>query len=142
MRFCICLLTAVLLAQTGAGAPIQGKFSHFITASGDKLMDGDKEFRFISFNVPALNIHEDELEFTRSNSFSLPDEYELRDVFETVRQLGGHAVRLQAIPVRRKDQGTDTPTAVEAPGKFSEELFKVLDLVLALANEYQVRVIV
>jgi hypothetical protein len=105
-------------------------------------MDGDKEFRFISFNVPTLNIHEDELEFTRSNSYALPDEYELRDVFETVRQLGGHAVRLRAIPMRRKDQGTEVPSAVEAPGKFSEESFKVLDLILALANEYQVRVII
>ena len=27
---------------------------HFITRRGDQLIDGDKPFRFISFNIPNL----------------------------------------------------------------------------------------
>lgn len=116
-------------------------FEHFITKKGNKLMDGDKEFRFISYNVPTLNYNEDEFGFTNINAYSLPDEFELRDIFETVSQMGGKVVRLYTIPARIESEPNGTPTYVLGPNQFSEEAFKTMDMVLALANEYQVRII-
>ncbi|HYG20308.1 MAG TPA: hypothetical protein VD816_15325 [Ohtaekwangia sp.] len=116
-------------------------FENFITVSGHRLMDGDMPFRFISFNVPTLNYQEDEMSFTETNPYALPTEYEMRDVFETVRQMGGRVIRIYTIPVKNKNFPEEAPTYVEAPGKFNEDAFKVTDMMLALANEYQIRII-
>lgn len=117
------------------------KIDNFITVSGNKLMDGDKEFRFISFNVPTLNYQEDEMSFTQTNPYKLPDEFEMRDVFETVKEMGGQVIRIYTIPVRNKNFPKEAPTYVENPGQFNEEAFKVTDTMLALANEYNIRII-
>lgn len=133
------LLTFCLLAISGA---VQAEgFENFITVKGYQLMDGDKPFRFVSFNVPTLNYQEDEMSFKVTNPYALPDEYEMRDVFESVRQTGGSVIRIYTIPVRNKNFPPEAPTYVEAPGKFNEEAFKVTDQMLALANEYGVRII-
>ena len=130
----ICLLFVL------SGAFAQG-FDNFVSVSGNKLMDGDKEFRFISFNVPTLNYQEDEMTFTLTNPYRLPDEFEMRDVFETVKEMGGQVIRIYTIPVRNKNFPSESPTYVEGPGQFNEEAFKVTDLMLALANEYEIRII-
>ncbi|HNW50002.1 MAG TPA: hypothetical protein PKH79_02900 [Prolixibacteraceae bacterium] len=116
-------------------------FDHFITANGNKLMDGEKPFRFVSYNVPTLNFNEDEFEFGRKHPYSLPDEFELRDVFETVSQMGGKVIRLYTLPVKFNFEPDDVPSYVLAPNTFSEEAFKTMDKVLMLANEYQIRLI-
>lgn len=130
----------LILISCNATVP-EARFENFISVSGNKLMDGQKEFRFISYNVPTLAFNEDEFGFTQKHAYSLPDEFELRDVFESVSQMGGKVVRLYTIPVRFEFEPEDAPAYVLAPGKFSEEAFKTMDLALALANEYQVRVI-
>jgi mannan endo-1,4-beta-mannosidase len=117
-------------------------FDHYITAKGAYLMDGDKIFRFLSFNIPNLNYIEDELHFTATNPYGLPNEFEIRDAFESVRQMGGTVVRLYTIPVRNTALPVHAVTYVEGPGQFNEEAFKTLDLVLALAHEYQIRLII
>ena len=114
----------------------------FITASGAHLMEGTKPFRFISLNIPNLNFVEDEFAFTRAHEYRLPDEFELRDAFESVRQLGGSAVRMYTFPVRTEGDPRDLPRYVLAPGTFDETSFRTMDLALALANRYGVRVIV
>ncbi|MDA3881640.1 MAG: hypothetical protein PF436_14725 [Prolixibacteraceae bacterium] len=116
-------------------------FENYITVEGNKLMDGDEVFRFVSFNVPTLNYNEDEFEFSRLSPYSLPNEYEIRDVFETINQMGGKVVRMYTIPAKMQNAPDGTPTYVLAPGEFDETSFETMDLVLALANEYQVRVI-
>ncbi|MFA9388449.1 MAG: hypothetical protein ACERKD_01490 [Prolixibacteraceae bacterium] len=116
-------------------------FEFFITTKGNKLMDGNQEFRFVSYNVPTLHYNEDEFGFEQLNAYSLPDEFELRDVFESVSQMGGKVVRLYTIPAKIETEPDGTPTYVLGPNQFSEEAFKTMDLVLALANEYQVRII-
>ena len=116
-------------------------FKNFVTVSGNKLMDGNKELRFFSFNVPTMNYQEDEMTFTQTNPYALPTEFEMRDVFATVKEMGGQVIRIYCIPVRNKNFPTEAPTYVEAPGKFNEEAFKVTDKMLALANEYGVRII-
>lgn len=134
--WCLILIVTVNVTMNTAHG-----FEHFITADGHRLMDGDKPFRFISFNVPTVNYQEDEMAFTVTNPYALPTEYELRDIFETVRQMGGRAIRNYTIPVRNAKFPGEAPTYVEAPGEFNEEAFRVTDMMLALANEYGIRVV-
>ena len=116
-------------------------FENFITVSGNKLMDGKKPFRFISFNVPTLNYQEDVMDFKQTNPYTLPDEFEMRDVFASIKEMGGQVIRIYTIPVRNKNFPAASPTYVEAPGVFNEDAFKVTDMMLALANEYHIRII-
>lgn len=116
------------------------EFKNFISTKGQFLMDGDKEFRFISMNIPNLNYIEDELSFTTKNPYRYPTEFEIRDAFETVKQMGGKVVRMYTIPVKRAGE-PDNPTFVTGPGEFVEEAFVVNDLMLKVANETGIRVI-
>lgn len=123
-------------------ATIHGQnFENYITVSGDKLMNGKMPFRFISVNVPTLNYQEDVMDFNQTNPYALPDEFEMRDVFASVKEMGGQVIRIYTIPVRNKNFPTTSPTYVESPGVFNEEAFKVTDKMLALANEYHIRII-
>lgn len=116
-------------------------FKNFVSVDGNKLMDGDKEYRFISFNVPTLNYQEDEMNYKETNPYGLPTEFEMRDVFATVKEMGGQVIRIYTIPVRNTRFPKNAPTYVEGPGKFNEEAFKITDKMLQLANEYNVRII-
>lgn len=117
-------------------------FENFITVSGNKLMEGESEFRFISFNIPNLNFVEDEMAFTRKHAFGLPSSFEIRDALESVKQMGGRVVRLYTIPVRRETDIEDVPRYVLGPGEFDERSFTVMDTVLAIANEVEIRLII
>jgi len=119
-----------------------GAFANFITQFSVKLYDGEKEFRFISFNIPNLLIIEDNLSFTERNPWRLPDHFEIEDAFRTIRALGGTVVRTYVLPVRRPDDAENVPKYVVGPGQFNEEAFRAMDQVLALANEYSVRLII
>ncbi len=133
-----CLLISIMTYSN----LVYGQFDHFITVAGNKLMDGEQELRFISFNVPTLNYVEDNMSFEQTNPYGLPSEFELRDLFETVQMLGGQVVRTYTIPVRNKNFPKECITYVEGPGQFNEEAFQALDMVLALAAEYKIRVII
>ena len=114
----------------------------FITVRGDQLREGDKPFRFISFNLPNLQLIEDNLPFTETNSWRLPDEFEIRDGLMTVRQMGGTVVRIYALSVIRTNDPPGTARHVLGPGLFNEEAFRELDLVLKIANEQGIRLII
>ena len=133
------LVVAVLILSMGS-MKAQG-FENFVTVKGSQIFDGKKPYRFISFNVPNLNYVEDDMEFTRLNPYDLPTEFEMRDAFATVKEMGGQVIRIYTVPVYNSNFPDGTPTFVEAPGKFNEEAFKTLDLMMALANEYEVRII-
>lgn len=117
-------------------------FKNFITVKGNQLLDGDKEFRFLSYNVPTLNYVEDNMDFEETNPYGLPSEFELRDLFTSMQILGGNVARTYTIPVRNKNFPKEAVTYVEAPGKFNEDAFKVMDTMLALAAEYKIRIII
>lgn len=117
-------------------------FEHFVTVSGDRLMDGNEELRFISFNIPNLHCIEDNMRFEEINPWRLPEAFEIRDALETAKAMGGTVVRLYTITVRRKEDLPNTPRYVLGPGQFNEEAFRVYDQILALANEVGVRVII
>jgi hypothetical protein len=117
-------------------------FSEFITADQDKLMEGDEEFRFISFNIPNLHYIEDYFPFEETNPWRLPDEYEIRDALTSIKQMGGRVARTYVISVRRQDDQPGLIRHVEGPNQFNEEAFKALDKVLQVANEEGIRLII
>jgi hypothetical protein len=118
------------------------RLQNFITARGGKLFDGEKEFRFISFDIPNLLEIEDNVAFTNENPWRLPDEFEINDALETIRSLGGTATRTYVITVERTNDTPEIPRHVLAPGKFDELGFRALDQVLAAANRTGVRLII
>ncbi len=138
--FLTCAFALIVFACT---SPAIGQgFRHFITRDGGRLMDGDREFRFVSFNIPNLHYVEDAMAFDNRMPFRFPDEYEIRDALVTIRQMGGRVARTYSLPVFQKSAPAGTPKYVEAPGKFNEEAFRTLDRVLAVANEEGVRLII
>ena len=140
IRFLL-VLTIIQLIISCSAKRIE-TFDHFITTRKAMLFDGEKEFRFLSYNVPTLNYVEDNMEFEQTNPYGLPTEFELRDVFKTLNQIGGNVVRAYTIPVRNEKFPKKAITYVEGPGQFNEQAFKSMDTMLALASEYKIRVII
>ena len=64
-------------------------------------MDGARELRFISFNIPNLHYIEDDHAFESPNPWRIADEYEIRDALTAIKQLGGNVVRIYAPSVRK-----------------------------------------
>ena len=115
---------------------------NFITRRGDQLFDGDKPFRFISFNIPNLMVIEDAYEFTKPNPWRWPDEFEIEDALESVRQMGGQVVRTYVLSVRREGSDMGEYVHVLGPGEFNEEGFRALDKVIEVARRKGIRVII
>ncbi len=133
------LLCALVRPSFGrAEAPLQ----NFITAHGDQLFDGDKPFRFISWNIPNLHLIEDQFAANATNAWCLPNRFEINDALATVREMGGTVVRTYAISVERGSDPPANASHVWGPGKFNEEAFRSLDQVLQIANEQGVRLII
>lgn len=118
------------------------QFQNFVTAKGDKLMDGERELRFISVNIPNLHYLEDYLPFTGTNPWRLPDEFEIRDALTTVKQMGGKVARIYVFSVKKPSDSPDIVRHVRAPGVFDQEAFRTFDKVLQVANEVGVRLII
>ena len=118
------------------------QLTNFITARGDKLMDGDRELRFISVNIPNLHYLEDDLPFNGTSQWRLPDEFEIRDALTAVKQLGGKVARIYVFSVKKQDDTPDIIRHVQAPGEFNEEAFRTLDRVLQIANQLGIRLII
>lgn len=117
-------------------------FDQFITASGDRLLEGDNEYRFVSFNIPNLHYIEDHMPFTETNPWRLPNEFEIRDALLSIRQMGGQVARLYTLSVKSPNDGPEIPRHILGPGEFNEEAFIVLDKVLQVANKVGVRIII
>lgn len=136
---------AASVASTSAQSIFDQKnfktFENFITVDGTSLKDGEKDFRFISFNVPTLLYVEDEMKFSATDPYGLPTEFELRDLYQSISDMGGQVVRAYTIPVRNENFPEGSVTYVEAPGVFNEEAFKVMDMAIALAAEYDIRLV-
>ncbi len=128
--------------NTGCNKGVATGFDHFITAKDGRLYDGDREFRFISYNIPNLHYVEDNMAFEETNPFRFPDEFEIRDALLSIRQMGGQVVRLYTLSVRRPDDPDDMPRHISGPGQFNEQAFVALDKCLQIANEYGVRLII
>jgi mannan endo-1,4-beta-mannosidase len=133
------LLTIALLAVSVVA---QNDLKVFVTRSGNKLMEGSQEYRFISFNIPNLHVVEDNMAFEATNEWRFPDEFEITDALTSIKQLGGRATRMYVISICRKEGPNPIPCHVKRPGEFNEEAFQALDKVLEIANRVGVRVII
>ncbi len=138
-RSSLAILILTLLTPAAFG---QDDMSRFVTRSGDTLMEGDKEYRFVSFNIPNLHLVEDNMAFEATNEWRFPDEYEITDALTSVRQMGGRVVRIYVMSICRPEGPNPIPCHVRKPGEFDEEAFRALDRVLQVANRVGVRVII
>ncbi|QEG33992.1 cellulase family glycosylhydrolase [Bythopirellula goksoeyrii] len=139
----------VLVFLAAIGGPLQfasgedaRPVRHILSSQGDELYDGDQLFRFISFNIPNLHLIEDSFSFTDPNPWRWPNEFEIEDALESIRQLGGTVVRTYVLSVRREGSDMGEYVHVRGPGDFNEEAFRVLDKVLQIAGEKGIRVII
>src|SRR4030095_8391576 len=130
----------ILILSTLVAA--QNDMRYFLTRNGDKLMEGDREYRFVSFNIPNLHLVEDNMAFEATNEWRFPDEFEITDALMTIKQMRGRVARMYVISICRRDGPNPIPCHVKKPGEFNEEAFRALDKVLEVANRVGVRVII
>lgn len=139
----IAFATLFLLLFAGAAARAQTPpFEAFVTRRGDQLYEGDNQLRFVSFNIPNLFVIEDAFGFLDDAPWRWPNEFEIADALESVRQMGGGVVRSYVISVRREGSDMGDKVHVLAPGVFNEDAFAAIDQVLKIANEKKIRVII
>ena len=136
------IFAAIFLTSAFSILAAETPLQHFITAHDGKLFDGEKEFRFLSLNIPNLLIVEDNVPFAEENPWRLPDKFEINDSLETLVQMGGTVTRSYVITVVKTNDLPGTPRHVLAPGKFNEKAFRALDEVFAAANRTGVRLII
>jgi mannose/cellobiose epimerase-like protein (N-acyl-D-glucosamine 2-epimerase family) len=136
------VLSAALALPAGPATATPAGPWPFISAGGDRLFEDDQEFRFLSFNVPNLHYVEDDMRFEQAMPFRWPDEYEITDALESVRQIGGQVVRTYALSVRKAGDPPGMPRHVLGPGQFDEAGFEALDAVLDVARQKGVRLII
>src|SRR4030042_4959673 len=84
---CVAFL-AMCLTCMAQGAGKQA-FENFVRRDGDVLKDRNREFRFLSFNIPNLHYVEDDMRFDRGMPFRLPEAFEIDDAPGTIEQMGG-----------------------------------------------------
>ncbi|MCJ8013486.1 discoidin domain-containing protein [Paenibacillus sp. KQZ6P-2] len=120
--------------DTKSNTSIEG-FDTFISRQGDKLMDGEKEFRFISMNGSNLT-------YIPNPSWQRVDAWEQEDVFKSLVQIGGTVVRLYPFTIKGGIANKDQPSHINGLRDYGEDFFRDLDKVLEFANKYQIRVII
>ncbi len=131
-------LTCTAQPQRQGGA--QG-FDNFIRRDGDVLKDGDRVFRFLSFNIPNLHYVEDDMRFDCRMPFRLPDQFEIDDALGTIAQMGGQVVRTYTLSLKKPGDSADQPRYILGLGQFNEDAFATLDRVIAAAHRHRIRLI-
>jgi len=136
---------AFVLLLAGCGehqereTPLHPDFTTFVVRRGDRLMEGDREFRF--FGLAAPNVQQNESQLRRDMVNRFPDEFEIRDLFSGIQRTGGLATRTFTLSVSAPaDSGV--PVYIPARRTYNEEAFRCLDRVVALAHEYNIRLII
>lgn len=130
------LISPGLFAQTSQISP---KLKNFITVQVDRLMDGEKPFRFFGLAAPNIQQNESQIRADRTNRF--PDEFEIRDIYSGIQRTGGLATRTFSLSVYSPDDN-GMPVYIPARRTYNEEAFQCLDRVIAFAHEYNIRVII
>lgn len=131
-----CLLMANVSGQT---KPAKPAYKNIVTRQGDKLMDGNKEFRFMGLAAP--NIQQNESQIRKDGTNRFPDEFEIRDIFSGIQRSGGLATRTFSLSVYSPDD-KGMPVYITARRTYNEDAFRCLDRVIALSHEYNVRLII
>jgi mannan endo-1,4-beta-mannosidase len=111
----------------------------FITRQGDQLMEGAQPFRFFGLCASTLNMTKEQLLPDWSNRW--PDEFEMRDNLDSLRRIGARATRVGIGLSIASENDVGAHVHVQAHRTYNEEGFVALDLMLALAREYDIRII-
>ena len=148
MKIFSCSLKPLLMALAGAALAIcpsavaespAGRPADFVTRDLDKLMLHGAEFRFLGLDAPNIQQNETQIRKDRANRF--PDEFEIRDLFGGIQREGGLATRTFSLSIYSpEDKGM--PVYVSGRRTYNEEAFECLDRVIALAHDYNVRLII
>ncbi|MBU0607974.1 MAG: cellulase family glycosylhydrolase, partial [Armatimonadetes bacterium] len=119
------------------------RLQHFITRAGHRLMDGEREFRFMGATMPGLFLPYDyTLQIPERMRLATP--WEQADGFKTLDLMNMRVTRMWCVPIRVPGVGAPGETTwhhLQGPGQANEAAFRSLDRALALANQYGVRVI-
>jgi mannan endo-1,4-beta-mannosidase len=127
-----CMAQQVFAQQKAANWPI-------ITRKGDQLYEGEKVFRFFGLAAPNIQQNESQIREDRSNRF--PDEFEIRDLLSGLQRTGSRATRTFSLSVFHPDD-KNMPVYIPAHRTYHEAAFQCLDRVIALAHQYDVRLII
>jgi mannan endo-1,4-beta-mannosidase len=141
LQLCAVFATFCSFVFRGALAD-ESQLRGFVERRGDQLIEGDKPFRFISVNIPNLQIVEDNFAAGAETAWGWPNEFELNDALESVRQMGGTVARSYVLSVRREGSDMGEHVYVCGPGEFNEEAFRTLDLAIEIAGRKGVRLII
>ena len=114
-------------------------YTHFITRRGDKLMDGESQFRFFGLAAPNIQQNETQVRTDLTNRF--PDEFEIRDIFGGLERIGGLVTRTFTLSVFTPEDKA-VPVYISARRTYNEEAFQCLDRIIALAHEYNIHLII
>jgi hypothetical protein len=109
-----------------------------ITRRGDQLYEGGRPFRFMGLDAPSLLSNGLQLRDDRANMF--PDEFEIRDTFGGLQREGARATRTFALTIH-SSKDHDVPVFVSARRTYNEKAFRSMDTIIALAHEYDIRLI-
>lgn len=139
-----CHFAAIVLAAY-AVSPLcalgaESHFQNYITRKGNRLYDGEREFRFMGANMPGLVLPYDWTLYLPER-LHLPTTWEQEDAFKTLDQMNLRVVRTWNLPIRGPKEEAKPWHYVLGPGEFNDEAFKTIDNLFALANKYGVRVI-
>lgn len=129
------MILAVLCAVSSTYA-----FDHFISRKGNKLYDGEKEFRFIGANMPGLVVPYD-FTLRLEERMHLATPWELEDALKTCQRMGMTVLRTWNLPMRGATEEPKAYHYVLGPGQFNEAAFLNMDHLLALANRHKIRLI-
>ena len=110
-----------------------------VTRQGDALIENGRPFRFFGLDAPNILAHESQIFPDFSNRF--PDDYETRDMLDSLHRLGARATRTFALPVFcPADRGM--PAYIVGRRQYNEQAFRCLDRVIALCHDYDVRLMI
>ena len=110
-----------------------------IARKGDRLVEGNKPFRFFGLAAPNIQANESQIRKDLTNRF--PDEFEIRDILGGIQRTGGRATRTFSFSVYTPEDN-NMPVYISARRTYNEEAFKCLDLIISLCSEYDVRLII
>lgn len=105
-------------------------FKNFITCEGTRLMDGDKELKFISLNYPQATSDKP---------------WEQENAIKTIKAMGGKVTRTYVMPVYNSQNGKWAyVTGVDENDNliFNEDALNALDNLLAVCNKHGIRLII
>ncbi len=110
----------------------------FIEVDLDRLVLGEDEFRFVSFNVPNLLMLEDP-------DWHMVDPWEQEDAIVSVQMMGGKVIRTYTLSVIggiRPAEGGNQLAHIMGIGDYNEDLFVCLDKAIQLAGENGIYLII